>query len=139
MQVLDYSAGFSLGGGGVGGAGGGAHPGGGHDLWADSVLGLGEAQADTDLRSIREQETEVILAFTLLVTILLTFVGSDQTLIFRYLKNIFTISALGFLLTCSILGAMDSAGLWGQGGSLFWHVQEEIWFLQTDPPTSFTK
>ena len=82
-QVLDYSAGFSLGGGGVGAAGGGAHPGGGHDLWADSVLGLGEAQADTDLRSIREQETEVILAFTLLVTILLTFVGSV-----RYLKNI---------------------------------------------------
>ena len=91
MQVLDYSAGFSLGGGGVGGAGGGAHPGGGHDLWADSVLGLGEAQADTDLRSIREQETEVILAFTLLVTILLTFVGSDQTFTFRYLKNILTI------------------------------------------------
>ena len=77
--MLDYSAGFSLGGGGVGGAGGGAHPGGGHDLWADSVLGLGEAQADTDLRSIREQETEVILAFTLLVTILLTFVGSVRS------------------------------------------------------------
>ena len=114
MQVLDYSAGFSLGGGGVGGAGGGAHPGGGHDLWADSVLGLGEAQADTDLRSIREQETEVILAFTLLVTILLTFVGSDQTFTFRYLKNILTISAFGFLLTCSILRAMDSAGLRGQ-------------------------
>ena len=43
--------------------------GGSHDIWGD----LHEEEAD--FRGIREQETEVILAFTLLITILLSFIG----------------------------------------------------------------
>ena len=43
--------------------------GGGHDIWGNLD------EDEVDFRGIREQETEVILAFTLLITILLTFIG----------------------------------------------------------------
>ena len=100
FQVLDYSVGLNVGGGaGVGAHTGGAHgggekitllkkltlvcllyvkslSGGGHDIWGD-LGGFGEEESD--FRSIREQETEVILAFTLLITILLTFIGQVLT------------------------------------------------------------
>ena len=71
FQVLDYSVGLSVGGGG--GHQGGAGVPGGHDPWGDMMLG-GDMD-EGEMRFSREQETEVILAFTLLVTILLTFLG----------------------------------------------------------------
>ena len=77
-QVLDYSVGLNVGQHGVGGGPGhlaAAHS--GQDMWDMAMM------TEEGDRTSREQETEVILAFTLLVTILLTFVGSV-----RYLKNI---------------------------------------------------
>ena len=71
-QVLDYSVGLNVGaGGGVGGGHGGAGHLAGHDIWGDDVLNVN----DDGMGLMKEQETEVILAFTLLVTILLTFIG----------------------------------------------------------------
>jgi len=72
LPVLDYSVGLSVGGAGGHQGGGGGGP--GHDLWGDMMLGADDMD-DGDSRFSREQETEVILAFTLLVTILLTFLG----------------------------------------------------------------
>lgn len=82
--------GLSVGGGGH--QGGGAGIPGGHDPWGDMMLG-GDMD-DGEMRFSREQETEVILAFTLLVTILLTFLGyvllSDpQTPPFKMFEFIF--------------------------------------------------
>lgn len=69
LPVLDYSVGLNVG-GGAGAHTGMAHgEGGDHDIWGDLH------EEETDFRGIREQETEVILAFTLLITILLTFIG----------------------------------------------------------------
>jgi len=72
VPVLDYSVGLNVGaGGGVGGGHGGAGHLAGHDIWGDDVLNVN----DDGMGLMKEQETEVILAFTLLVTILLTFIG----------------------------------------------------------------
>ena len=69
-QVLDYSVGLSVGHSGVGGGGGHlAAPHTGQDMWDMAMI------TEEGDRVAREQETEVILAFTLLITILLTFIG----------------------------------------------------------------
>ena len=71
LKVLDYSVGLSVGHNGVGGGGGGhmAAPHTGQDMWDMAMM------TEEGDRTSREQETEVILAFTLLITILLTFIG----------------------------------------------------------------
>ena len=69
-QVLDYSVGLNVGQHGVGG--GQAHLAAAHsgqDMWDMAMM------TEEGDRVSREQETEVILAFTLLITILLTFIG----------------------------------------------------------------
>ena len=69
-QVLDYSVGLNVGHTGVGGGGGHlAAPHTGQDMWDMAMM------SEEGERESREQETEVILAFTLLITILLTFIG----------------------------------------------------------------
>ena len=69
-QVLDYSVGLNVGQHGVGGGPGhlaAAHS--GQDMWDMAMM------TEEGDKVSREQETEVILAFTLLITILLTFIG----------------------------------------------------------------
>ena len=70
-QVLDYSVGLNVGQHGVGGGPAGhlAAPHTGQDMWDMAMM------TEEGDRVSREQETEVILAFTLLITILLTFIG----------------------------------------------------------------
>ena len=64
--MLDYSV-------GLGGAGGAGQAG---ELWgADPGLGAEQGAGQQGELGSGEQQTEVILAFTLLVTILLTFIG----------------------------------------------------------------